>query len=196
MPPPSPQTPESAPAAVRVEPPAGFWHRRGRRWLVELLLIVAILGAMQVWQTRHMRTGQAPDAVLVRAGMASSPSTLGAWRASHRGEAVVLYFWATWCPVCKAEEPLMDGLIQRFPVLPIALQSGSAADVARFESRQGLRWQSVADADGGLARLYGVQATPSFVIIGPDGRIVSRTVGLTSPWGLRLRLWWARLASL
>ena len=50
------------------------------------------------------------------------------------------------------------------------------------------------DPQGDIARTFGVNSTPSFIILAPDGTISSRTVGLTSNWGLQLRLLWARIA--
>ena len=89
---------------------------------------------------------------------------------------------------------LINGLIQSQPVLPIAMQSGPAASVLAYERQHGLAWNSVVDPDGGIARHFGISATPSFVVLDAQGNISSSTVGLTSPWGLRLRLWRARLA--
>ena len=88
----------------------------------------------------------------------------------------------------------LNGLIQSQPVLPIAMQSGPAASVLAYERQHGLAWNSVVDPDGRIARHFGISATPSFVVLDAQGNISSSTVGLTSPWGLRLRLWRARLA--
>ena len=149
---------------------------------------------IQAWQTRHMASGQAPDVTLQRALTPQQQDSLASWRQQHAGEPVVLYFWATWCTICRIEQPMINGLIQSQPVLPIAMQSGPAASVLAYERQHGLAWNSVVDPDGGIARHFGISATPSFVVLDAQGNISSSTVGLTSPWGLRLRLWRARLA--
>ncbi len=167
--------------------------RRARSWLLQLALIAAVLLAVQAWQTRNMASGPAPEASFQRATSPTVEQTLAQWRATHGGQPVVLYFWATWCTVCKVEQPMIDDLVRSHPVLPLALQSGPAATVAAYEQRSGLQWNSAVDTQGDIARAFGVHATPSFVVLDGDGRIASRTVGLTSPWGLRLRLWWTGL---
>ncbi|MEZ7870590.1 MAG: redoxin domain-containing protein [Brachymonas denitrificans] len=150
--------------------------------------------AAHLWQTRNMASGQAPEVQFERAASVGATHTLTQWRQQHAGEPVVLYFWATWCPICKLEQGSVDALVQKYPVLPIAMQSGPAATVATYEQKSGLRWNSAMDPQGDIARTFGVNSTPSFIILAPDGSISSRTVGLTSNWGLQLRLLWARIA--
>lgn len=170
------------------------WRRRARSLAVNLAILLAAFMAAHLWQTRNMASGQAPDVQFERAASVGTTHTLTQWRQQHAGEPVVLYFWATWCPICKLEQGSVDALVQKYPVLPIAMQSGPAATVATYEQKSGLRWNSAMDPQGDIARTFGVNSTPSFIILAPDGSISSRTVGLTSNWGLQLRLLWARIA--
>lgn len=170
------------------------WRRRARSWAINIAILFAAFLAAHLWQTRNMASGQAPEVQFERAVTAGNSQTLTQWRQQHAGEPVVLYFWATWCPICKLEQGSVDALVQKYPVLPIAMQSGPASTVAAYEQKSGLRWNSAMDPQGDIARTFGVNSTPSFIILAPDGTISSRTVGLTSNWGLQLRLLWARIA--
>ena len=172
----------------------GWWQRHRKSLLLNLAVFLVVAFGIQAWQTRHMASGQAPDVTLQRALTPQQQDSLASWRQQHTGEPVVLYFWASWCTICRIEQPMINGLIQSQPVLPIAMQSGPAASVLAYERQHGLAWNSVVDPDGGIARHFGISATPSFVVLDAQGNISSSTVGLTSPWGLRLRLWRARLA--
>lgn len=162
---------------------------RWRRWLLELGLVLAVFLAVQLWQTRDVPRGVAPD--FSRVTVQGQPLNLGQWRAAQGGGPVVLYFWADWCPICKTLEGMVDTLGLEWPVLSIAMQSGDAAQVARSLAARGLAWTTVADADGALAGAYGLKGVPALVVIDARGQIRFVSVGLTSGWGMALRLWWA-----
>ncbi|MDO4998058.1 MAG: protein disulfide oxidoreductase [Neisseria sp.] len=108
-------------------------------------------------------------------------------------EASVLYFWATWCGVCRHTSPTIEQLrSDGVPVLAVALQSGDEANVANYLREHGLGFANVNDESGELARQWGVQVTPTIIIL-KNGEIVHHTTGLSSYYGLRARLWWANL---
>jgi thiol-disulfide isomerase/thioredoxin len=178
-------------AAEATEPPPK--PARWRRWAVEVGIFVAIFFAIQAWMARDVPAGPAPDFATVAAdGRALS---LAEWRAAHPGEAVGVYFWAEWCPICTAQEGSIDGVQADYPVLTVAMQSGGAAAVASVLAGRGLEWATAIDADGRIAQSYGLRGVPAFVIIDPAGGIRSVSLGYTTGWGLRARLWWAGLSS-
>ena len=162
---------------------------RWRRWGLEIAIFVGALLAFQAWQLRDSARGPAPafHGQLTDGGNFD----LAAWRAAHPGRAGLIYFWAEWCPICKTLEGMVDALGLEWPVLSIAMQSGDAAQVARSLAARGLAWTTVADADGALAGAYGLKGVPALVVIDARGQIRFVSVGLTSGWGMALRLWWA-----
>ena len=117
--------------------------------------------------------------------------SLAEWRAAHPGQAVGVYFWAEWCPICTAQEGTIDGVQADYPVLTVAMQSGDAAAVNKVLAERGLDWTTAIDADGRIAQTYGLRGVPAFVIVDPAGQIRSVSLGYTTGWGLRTRLWWA-----
>lgn len=194
-----PANPRSkAPAAVASEPPSGSCvapepqRRRWLRWGAEIGLFVLFLLALQWWQARDVPRGPAPS---FSATMADGRSGgLDEWRAAHPGEAVGLYFWADWCPICKAQEGSVDALRADWPVLTVAMQSGNAAAVAKVLRERGLDWPTAIDADGGIAARYGLHGVPALVVVDGRGEIRSVMVGYSTTPGMRLRLWWASLS--
>jgi thiol-disulfide isomerase/thioredoxin len=97
------------------------------------------------------------------------------WRLpALRGRAVLLNFWASWCEPCKEEMPSLQALADRHAdrlvVLTINLKESPEA-IARFVRSSGLRLPVVRDADGSLARAWGVRIYPSTVLIDPQGRV-------------------------
>jgi len=108
-----------------------------------------------------------------------------------RGRPVLVYFWATWCAVCRVEQDNIEALNADLPVVGVALQSGSPEKVRAYMRENGLRVAVRNDPDGAIAAAWGVRATPTGFVIDPNGRIRFREVGYTSEWGWRLRMWWA-----
>lgn len=166
-------------------------RKRRRRWLGELAVFVLALIAIQWWQSWNVPDGPAPA---FEAPFADGRSGgLGAWRAAHPGQPVAVYFWADWCPICKAQQRGVESVRADWPVLTVAMQSGDAAAVAKVLAERGLQWPTAIDADGRIAATYGLRGVPAIVVIGGDGRIRSVSVGFTTELGMRLRLWWAGL---
>ncbi len=183
----SPASAECETAEPAREPP------RWRRWVVEIGIFVAIFFAIQAWMARDVPAGAAPDFATIAAnGRALS---LSEWRAAHPGQAVGVYFWADWCPICTAQQGTIDAVQADYPVLTVAMQSGVAAAVASVLAERGLDWTTAIDADGRIAQAYGLRGVPAFVIVDPAGTIRSVSLGYTTGWGLRARLWWAGLSS-
>jgi peroxiredoxin len=110
-----------------------------------------------------------------------------------RGEPVLVYFWATWCPVCRLEQGSIESVSRDYRVVGIALQSGSPAEVANYLREHALRVPVVNDPEGVIAAAWGVRATPTSFIVDGAGMIRFREIGYTSEPGLRVRLWLARL---
>jgi len=103
-----------------------------------------------------------------------------------------VHFWATWCPVCKAEQGSIAAIAHDHPdVISVAMQSGKPEEVAKYLSDQGIAFPVLNDPDGSISAAWGVHAVPASFIIGPDGQIRFVEVGYTTSLGLRLRLWLA-----
>ena len=159
-----------------------------------LLLLVLLYAAIQAWQTRNLARGLAPSFSAPSADLrnASGLVDLDAWRKTHVGQAVALHFWAEWCPICRAEEHSISRVQRDWPLLGVAMQSGDAARVQSVLRTRQLDWLTAVDADGKIARRYGLQSVPAFVVVDAQGRIRFAEVGYTSEVGMRLRLWWAQ----
>jgi len=100
-----------------------------------------------------------------------------------RGKAVLLNFWATWCPPCKVEMPWFADLQKQYAddglvVLGVAMDDTEPATIAKFASDLGVNYQVLLGTDK-VSDDYGdVQYLPTTFYIGRDGTIVDKMTGL------------------
>ena len=103
-------------------------------------------------------------------------------------EPVLLYFWATWCPVCPTVSPTVDWLSDDYNVISVALRSGHNTKISAYLEQQELGFITVNDTQGAIARQFNITATPTILIIN-NHKVTSATSGFTSPPGILARLW-------
>ncbi|HEX5149772.1 MAG TPA: TlpA disulfide reductase family protein [Candidatus Limnocylindrales bacterium] len=98
--------------------------------------------------------------------------------ADLRGKAVWINFWASWCPPCQQETPVIRELALRYRdaglvVVAIAVQETSPADIRAYAERYDLGYTIGFDASGHIYREYKVFGLPTQFFVRPDGVIAS-----------------------
>lgn len=93
-------------------------------------------------------------------------------------KAVLLAFWATWCPHCNETVPelkKLDGgpLSDRLELLAVDFME-SGEKVSSFMKRKEIGYTVLLDSRGQVARTYGVLGIPTYVVINRRGEIVYR----------------------
>ena len=162
--------------------------RRWVRWLVELSLFLVIIFGVRTWQQRGMLDGAAPT--FEHTALNGQVVKL----ADYRGKPVLLHFWASWCPMCEMEQGSISNLAKEAQVITVAYQSGGADEVKRYLEREQINdWVTVVDDDGKLSEQYGIRGVPTTYVLDANGNIRFHEVGISSEWGLRIRLWLAGL---
>jgi thiol-disulfide isomerase/thioredoxin len=97
--------------------------------------------------------------------------------ADLRGKLVWLNFWASWCPPCQAETPVLRALDERYrdqglAIVGVAVQETAPDVVKAYVERYGLAYPIGFDATAEVFNSYKVFALPTQYFIGPDGRIL------------------------
>ena len=114
--------------------------------------------------------------------------------AELRGSPVILAFWATSCVTCVQEIPhfaeLYEDLAPRgLQFVAVAMEYDPPNQVQAMVEAREMPYPVSLDSDGSIARAFGdVRLTPTTVVIGPDGQIIQRRMGMMDMERLRARL--------
>ncbi len=97
--------------------------------------------------------------------------------ADLRGKLVWLNFWATWCPPCQAETPVLRDMDAAYggrglAIIGIAVQETTVDDVRAYAQRYELGYDIAFDASADIFHRYRVFALPTQFFIAPDGRVL------------------------
>jgi thiol-disulfide isomerase/thioredoxin len=110
---------------------------------------------------------------------------------NYKDRAVVLHFWATWCPTCKLEASNIEKISKNHQVITVAINSGSDEDINRFLKEHDLNFDVINDRYGKFSKKFSVHSFPTTFIYDKDAKIKFSEVGYTSTIGLLLRIWLA-----
>ncbi|WP_111413366.1 TlpA family protein disulfide reductase [Billgrantia lactosivorans] len=96
-----------------------------------------------------------------------------------QGERVLVNLWATWCPPCLREMPLLAEADQREGVTVVVINQGEELlQVVRYLDEQGLTFRyPLLDPDQTMTSAFESPGLPTTVLFDRDGRAVERHVG-------------------
>ena len=99
---------------------------------------------------------------------------------SFKGKPVLLNFWATWCPYCREERPLLNSLYKEYKnkgLIIVAVSTDkSAQKVKDYLKKMPMEFTLLID-NGKIAEIYGVYALPTSFLINRDGAIKQKFMG-------------------
>lgn len=98
-----------------------------------------------------------------------------------RGKVVVLDFWATWCPPCRASIPGLERLHRTYSkkglvLLAVSLDEGGWEDVKSFRTEYGISYTILKGTEE-VASKYIVRSIPMLVVIDREGKERKRLIG-------------------
>ena len=99
------------------------------------------------------------------------------------GQPVLIFFWASWCTVCKSVMPGLESVYQDFEpqgfkILAINATKQDVLNTAiQFFGSKNYSYPMLIDVDGVVAEKYFVRALPTAILIGRDGSITDVAIG-------------------
>ena len=154
--------------------------------MIRRLLLIGIL-AFPLWA--GCRSGDPAPAFTLQSLDGATRHSLEA----YRGKVVLVNFWASWCPGCKAEMPLFFDLQEAmgdgFVLLAVSVDNDprNAADFLAESARQQNRavpFVTLYDSEKSAAGAYRPIAMPASYLIGPDGVVAKSYYGSFTPESL------------
>ena len=93
-----------------------------------------------------------------------------------RGKAVWINFFASWCPPCQGETPVLREIAEKYKdqglaVVGVSVQETTADDVHEYAQRYELPYTIGFDGSGHVFHQYRVYALPTQFFVDPDGAI-------------------------
>lgn len=166
------------------------WRRHDlRHTLLRALLAgaaVAVLGGMAVFALQPPQTELALRDVMLR-NLDGSPVRLDAFR----GQPVVINLWASWCPPCRREMPVLEQAQSRNQRVAFLFvnQGESAAAVRQYLADEHLAIRNVVlDPDMEVAQRVASRALPTTLFLDARGQLQSIRMGQLSAASLTQQL--------
>jgi thiol-disulfide isomerase/thioredoxin len=108
---------------------------------------------------------------------------------SVKGKVLLIEFWATWCPPCKSDQPIVEDLLKEFEkdgLLVLAVNMGEPRRKVKKYLEQSPRIAKIALAqDTTLAAICDANAYPLYVLVKRDGDIAGVQRGAGGERALR-----------
>lgn len=138
-------------------------------FLLIVLGCMVLLGSAQARELQPYKGGATPPLILK--DLNGKTVNLK----DYRGQVVLINFWATWCPPCRAEMPSMQRLKEKMagkPFAILAVDMGETQDVVRAYIREiKTDFTVLLDKDGHALKAWKVFAFPTSYVVDAQGKI-------------------------
>ena len=162
-----------------------------KRWMA-LLIVLSIAGCSPRPASREDRPALIEETY--KASGFSIPALDGSGGnislADYQGQVVLLDFWATWCPPCRVELPVLNKLHAEykdrgFTVIGMTVDEGAAAEVQKAVSRFPLSYPVGLAGEEARAVYGGIRAVPTKFLLDREGNIRQHYEGVVPESVLR-----------
>jgi cytochrome c biogenesis protein CcmG/thiol:disulfide interchange protein DsbE len=163
-----------------------------RKIVVFALMIVVVAGLLMLAKfrlgSRLTQLGGAHNAAVSTPGHDAPDFTLTDLQghtvtlSDLRGKAVVLNFWATWCPPCKQEIPWFVEMQKRYggqglQIVGVSMDDGDPKDVVKFAAENSINYPVLIGEEKVAERYGGIDYLPTTFYIDRNGVVLERVFG-------------------
>ncbi len=149
-------------------------QRNRRGWLISALLLACLAPGLAVAESAKAKApniGEVPPDWLGKTPAGEEIRVSG-----HRGKVLVVSFWASWCPYCRKQFPVLDYLQKqvgpeqmRVVVVNFKEDAQTYRGVIRQRRDSTVTWTH--DRKGDISDAYGVAAVPRLFVIDKAGEV-------------------------
>ncbi|MBR2326494.1 MAG: TlpA family protein disulfide reductase [Alistipes sp.] len=167
-------------------------HQKKSNWILAMMLIlVVVIAAFIMLYPTPAAAQERPtpeQATIIKDGMQAPDFEVQMFDGSTvkladlKGKVVLLNFWATWCPPCRAELARVEKEIierfkgEKFVFLPVS-RGETKEKVAAFREKMGYTFPMGLDTDQTIYKKYAVTYIPRNFLIDKEGKVVKASVG-------------------
>jgi len=99
----------------------------------------------------------------------------------YRGKTVLINSWATWCPPCRDEMPLLVDYYNRTRpngIVVLGINAGeTGAEASAFAQEYGMKFPILLDNNSDFLDSILIDSLPTTILVGPDGTVRALHVG-------------------
>jgi thiol-disulfide isomerase/thioredoxin len=148
-------------------------------YLTLSIAVAGIVWLMGPLQQARAATTAAPEWQL------NDPDGKAVKLSDFKGKVVILDFWATWCPPCRAEIPGFIALQKQYAaqgltVVGVSLDTDGASVVKAFVKKAGMNYPIVLGDEKIASDYGGITAIPTTFVLDRNGNIVTSHQGYAS----------------
>lgn len=104
--------------------------------------------------------------------------------ADYKNQAVIINFWATWCPPCREEMPLFQNAFTTYSpdLVVLGINAGEETNlVQRFVEDYQISFPVLLDSDSSIQRQFSIQGFPTTFFLDKGGFLRAYHIGLLTP---------------
>jgi len=161
-------------------------------------ILVALLTALWIGLSSYLIPGSTQQSAIAHRGFLAPDFALKSLDgetvrlSEFRGKAIILNFWASWCPPCREEMPALQRVSQAYQsrgveVIAVNVTSEDVlSSVQEFIQSSGVTFTVLLDEQGEVQSVYRTSGLPTTVFIDQEGIIRDWIVGGPLPEALLL----------
>lgn len=144
--------------------------------IIFILVFIAILSSTLVYSKQPQISENSPAVDFTLPDIKGKKYTLS----SFKGNVVLLNFWATWCPPCRYEVPMLDRIQkeyknEKFKVVAVSLDS-DVNSLKEYLKSVSVSFLILSDSKGSVGYMYNILAIPTSFLI--DKKFIVRKIYL------------------
>jgi thiol-disulfide isomerase/thioredoxin len=105
-----------------------------------------------------------------------------------KGKTIVMDFWGSWCPPCRASTPSLSTLHKKYAeqgVVFLGIARDKEKDFAEYVDTHHVLWPQFLDRSGTVLHQFTITGFPTLIVIDGEGIIRGRKMG----WGPEIQSW-------